>query len=76
VGAGEEENELRHSLPEARETFLLKSSVVDLDPGSGVFLTPGPGSGIRNRFFPDLGSQIHILESLVKNFWVTSSIIL
>jgi hypothetical protein len=21
-------------------------------------LTPGPGSGIRNRFFPDLGSRI------------------
>jgi hypothetical protein len=32
------------------------SSVVDLDPGSGAFLTPG--SGIRNRFFPDPGSQI------------------
>jgi hypothetical protein len=26
------------------------------DPGSGAFLTPG--SGIRNRFFPDLGSRI------------------
>jgi hypothetical protein len=26
-----------------------------LDPGSGTFLTPG--SGIRNRFFPDPGSQ-------------------
>jgi hypothetical protein len=30
------------------------------DPGSGAFLTPGLGSGIRNRFFrnPDLGSRI------------------
>ncbi len=26
------------------------------DPGSGAFLTPG--SGIRNRFFSDLGSRI------------------
>jgi hypothetical protein len=25
-------------------------------PGSGAFLTPG--SGIRNRFFPDPGSRI------------------
>jgi hypothetical protein len=31
-------------------------SVVDPDPGSGAFLTPG--SGIRNRFFPDTGSRI------------------
>jgi hypothetical protein len=42
-------------------------SVADPDPGSGAFLTPG--SRIRNRFFPDPGSQIHI-------FWVKSSIIL
>jgi hypothetical protein len=28
------------------------------DPGSGAFLTPGPGSGIRSRFFPDPGSRI------------------
>ncbi len=34
------------------------SSVADPDPGSGIgcFLTPG--SGIRNRFFPDPGSRI------------------
>ncbi len=32
------------------------NSVVDPDPGFGAFLTPG--SGIRNRFFPDLGSRI------------------
>jgi hypothetical protein len=44
--------------------YLLNSfasygcSVADPDPGSGIgcFLTPG--SGIRNRFFPDPGSQI------------------
>ncbi len=39
------------------------------DPGSGGF-------GIRNRFFPDPGSQTHILESLVTIFWVKSSVIL
>ncbi len=42
------------------------SSVADPDPGSGDFLTPG--SGIRNRFFPDPGSQIHIFESLLTIF--------
>ncbi len=31
-------------------------SVADPDPGSSAFLTPG--SGIRNRFFPDLRSRI------------------
>jgi hypothetical protein len=36
-------------------------SVADPDPGSGAFLTPG--SGIQNRFIPDLGSQTHIFES-------------
>jgi hypothetical protein len=43
-------------------------SVVDPDPGSGVFLTSG--SGIRNRFFriPDLGSHTHIFESIVTIF--------
>ncbi len=44
------------------------------DPGSGAFLTPG--SGIRNRFFPDPVSQSHIFESLVTIFWVKSSILL
>jgi hypothetical protein len=37
-------------------------------PGSGAFLTPG--SGIRNKFFPDPGSQTHIFEGLVTIFWV------
>ena len=44
------------------------------DPGSGAFLIPG--SGIRNRFFPDpgsrisdTGSQTHNFESLVAIFW-------
>ncbi len=44
--------------------IVLAGSVAD--PGSGAFLTPG--SGIRNRFFPDPGSQIHIFESLVTVF--------
>jgi hypothetical protein len=34
----------------------MKFSVADPDPESGAFMTPG--SGIRNRFFPDLGSRI------------------
>ncbi len=49
-------------------------SVADPDPGSGAFLTPG--SGIRNRFIPDPGSQTDIFESLVTIFWVKSFIIL
>ncbi len=42
--------------------------------GSGIrcFFDPG----IRNRFFPDPGSQTHLFESLVKIFWVKTSIIL
>jgi hypothetical protein len=36
--------------------IFYKDSVADSDPGSGAFLTPG--SGIRNRFFPDPGSRI------------------
>ncbi len=55
-------------------TLGLSTSVADPDPGSGAFFTPG--SGIRNRFFPDPGSQIHIFESLVTIFWVKRSIIL
>jgi hypothetical protein len=43
-------------------------------PGSGAFLTPG--SGIRNGFIPDPGSQALIFESLVTTFWVKSFIIL
>jgi hypothetical protein len=37
-------------------------SVAHPDPGSDAFLTLGPGSGIRNRFFPHPGSQTHIFE--------------
>jgi hypothetical protein len=57
------------------------NSVADPYPGFGAFLTPG--SGIRNRFFPDPGSRIsdpgsqtHSFESLVTIFWVKSSIFL
>jgi hypothetical protein len=42
---------------------MVASSVADPDPGSSAFLTPG--SGIRNRSFPDPGSQTHIFD----NFW-------
>jgi hypothetical protein len=53
---------------------LIPTSVADPDRGTGAFLTPG--SGIRNRFFPDPGSQTHTFESLVTIFWAKSSIIL
>ncbi len=59
--------------PLRQSARVLLSSVVDPDSGSGAFLTPG--SGIRNRFFPDLGSRIpnqyfwELSENiLVKNF--------
>jgi hypothetical protein len=62
-------------------TLIELVSVADPDPGSGAFLTPG--SGIRNRFLPDPGSQIpdpgsldHIFKSFLKKFLVKSSIIL
>jgi hypothetical protein len=45
---------------ESLETVFC--SVVDPDPGSGAFLTPGPGSGIPNRFFS--GSRIPALYFL------------
>jgi hypothetical protein len=60
--------------------LILKNSVLRIrirDPGSGAFLTPG--SGIRNRAFPDPGSRIsdpgsqtHIFESLVTIVWIKS----
>ncbi len=48
------------------------TSVADPDPGSGAFLTPG--SGIRNRFIPDLGSWISDPGSRIPNsyFWELS----
>jgi hypothetical protein len=36
--------------------LIVENSVADPDPGSDAFLDPG--CGIRNRFFPDLGSRI------------------
>ncbi len=59
----------------------LNGSVADPDSGSGAFLTPDPGSGIRNRFFSgsrisDPGSLTHIFEGLVTIFWVKTSLIL
>ncbi len=42
----------------------------------GLFDPLDPGSRIRNRFFPDPGSQTHIFESLVTIFSLKSSIIL
>ncbi len=60
--------------PDFQPFKMAVVSVADPDPGSGAFLTPG--SGIRNRFFPDPGSQTHIFEGLVTIFWVKTSIIL
>ncbi len=57
-------------------TRFLLTSVADPDPGSCDFLTPGPGSGIRNRFFSVSRIQTNIFGMLVTNFWVKSSIIL
>jgi hypothetical protein len=63
-----------------------RSEKPDLDKqfcGCGAFLAPG--SGNRNRFFADPGSRISnpgsripnpYFESLVKIFWIKSSIIL
>ncbi len=59
-------------LPTNLDRKLKQTNVAD--PGSGAFLTPG--SGIRNRFYLDPGSQTHIFESLVAIFGVKSSIIL
>ena len=41
------------------------SSVADPDPGSGIGCFLIPGSGIRNRFFPDPGSRIPDLGSRI-----------
>ncbi len=46
--------------------FYIKSSVANPDPGSGAFLTLDPGSGIGFFRIPDLGSQTHIFDSLIK----------
>jgi hypothetical protein len=46
----------QHPQVEMKSNYFLQLSVADPDPGSGTFLPPG--SGIRNRFFPDPGSRI------------------
>jgi hypothetical protein len=43
-------------------------SVADPDLGSGAFLTPG--SGIRNRFFPDPVYRIPDPKTILKSFFV------
>ncbi len=44
---------------------MVVISISDPDPGSGAFLTPG--SGIRDRFFPDPGSRIQTLS--LRAYW-------
>jgi hypothetical protein len=51
------------------------SSVADPDARSGIRCLFGPGSGIRNRFLPDPGSQAHIFDSsraLGKKYYILS----
>ncbi len=50
---------MTHKKWETNKMWCFEFSVADPDPGSGIgcFLTPG--SGIRNRFFPDPGSGIN-----------------
>jgi len=57
------------TMPPQKDEFYMKYNVWKsglfanysvTDPGSGAFLTPGPGSGIRNRFFLDPGSGSRI----------------
>jgi len=57
---GQAASQKRFSLFRTKPLFFLLSVA---DPGSGAFLITK--SGIRNRFFPDLGSRIpgsYILE--------------
>ncbi len=50
---------LLDNLDAERKTQISRlTSAADPDPGSDAFLTPGPGSGIRNRFFPNPGFRI------------------
>jgi len=44
---------------------VVLTSVADPDLGSDAFLTPGPRSGIRNRFIQDPGSRILDSGSLI-----------
>jgi hypothetical protein len=56
------------------QVFCILPMLRIRDPGSGAFLTPG--SGIRNRFIPNPGSQAHILRAKRQFFCVKSSLIL
>ncbi len=48
--------------------YGVKISVADPGPGSGAFLTPG--SGIRDRFFPDPVSRIPDPKTIfLRAFW-------
>jgi hypothetical protein len=39
------------------QKFKYFCSVADPDPGSGAFLTPGPGSGIPTPYFLELSDK-------------------
>jgi hypothetical protein len=50
----------------------LKNQCCGSGSGMGFFLTPG--FGIRNRFFPDPGSQDHIYKSFLTIFFLYISL--
>jgi hypothetical protein len=52
------------------------SATLVANPGSGAFLTLDPGYGIGFFRILHLGSQTHIFDSSMTNFWVKSAIIL
>ncbi len=45
------------------------TSVADPDPGSGAFLTPGSGSGIRDGKYPDLDPRSRIWDEHHRSFF-------
>jgi hypothetical protein len=53
-----------------------ETSVADPDPGSGAFFTLDPGYEIGDPEQVFSGSQTHIFDSLMANFWVKSTSII
>jgi hypothetical protein len=51
-------------------TTMIFVSVADPDTGSGAFLTPGSGMGIKSGSGSGMNNPDHISESLETIFWV------
>jgi hypothetical protein len=49
---------------------MLRTSVADLDPGTGAFLSPGSGSGKKSRSGSRINIPDHISESFETVFWL------